>query len=140
MRIVTTGRTGLWDAVCVAGAVVVLTVANAAPARAQAFADLPKALVNYAQADLSPKKACDTLSRFRSKEIEKIQEWQHKIIKEMGKPKMEFNVPITTSEMEDAFNELVGAKLEASGGKLAKRSAVDPFSSNRFAPKDDCGS
>jgi feruloyl esterase len=73
MRIVTTGRTGLWDAVRVAGALVVLTGASATPARAQAFADLPKALVNYAQADLSPKKACDTLSRFRSKEIEKIQ-------------------------------------------------------------------
>ena len=55
-----------------------------------------------------------------SEEIEKIQAWQHKIIKEMGKPKMEFNVPVTTSEMEDAFNELVGTKLDASGGKLAK--------------------
>jgi polyribonucleotide nucleotidyltransferase len=55
-----------------------------------------------------------------SEEIEKIQAWQHAIIKEMGQPKMEFKNPITTPEMEAAFEEIVGGKLKASGGRLAK--------------------
>src|SRR5262252_3256177 len=49
-----------------------LAVATAAPARAQAFADLKAALVDYSKADLEPRKACDALGKFKSKEIASI--------------------------------------------------------------------
>ena len=47
----------------------VLMAAGAAPARAQAFADLKSALVDYSKADLAPRKACEALANFKSKEI-----------------------------------------------------------------------
>jgi hypothetical protein len=54
-----------------AGAVAMMTV-TAMPAHGQAFADLKSALVDYSKADLEPRKACDALSKFKSKEIVKI--------------------------------------------------------------------
>jgi hypothetical protein len=48
----------------------IATVANSA--RAQAFADLKSALVDYSKADLEPRKACDALGQFKSKEISQI--------------------------------------------------------------------
>ncbi|MEO8096073.1 MAG: tannase/feruloyl esterase family alpha/beta hydrolase [Acidobacteriota bacterium] len=49
-----------------------LLVAVAAPARAQAFADLKSALVDYSKADFAPRKACDVMANFKSKDIVKI--------------------------------------------------------------------
>ena len=42
---------------------------GAAPARAQDFADLKSALVDYSKADLAPRKTCEALANFKSKEI-----------------------------------------------------------------------
>jgi hypothetical protein len=42
------------------------------PSRAQVFADAKTALVDYSKADLSPRKACEALSKFKSKEIAQI--------------------------------------------------------------------
>src|SRR5215471_2372718 len=39
------------------------------PARAQVFADLRSALVDYSKADLEPRKSCEALGNFKSKEI-----------------------------------------------------------------------
>src|SRR5215469_11096699 len=39
------------------------------PARAQVFADLKSALVDYSNADLEPRKSCEALGNFKSKEI-----------------------------------------------------------------------
>ena len=39
------------------------------PARAQAFADLKSALVDYSKADMQPRKACEDLGKFKSKEL-----------------------------------------------------------------------
>jgi len=49
-----------------------LVAATAAPARAQAFADLKSALVDYSKSDLEPRKACEALGQFKSKEIAQI--------------------------------------------------------------------
>jgi hypothetical protein len=49
-----------------------LIVISAAPCRAQAFADLKSALVDYSKADLIPRRECETLSKFKSKEIAQI--------------------------------------------------------------------
>jgi feruloyl esterase len=46
--------------------------AMAAPAQGQAFADLKSALVDYSKSDLEPRKACDALGQFKSKEIASI--------------------------------------------------------------------
>src|SRR5689334_4071445 len=46
--------------------------ASAVPANAQVFADLKSALVDYSKADLVPGKACETLSKFKSKDIAQI--------------------------------------------------------------------
>jgi len=46
--------------------------ATATPVRAQAFADLKTALVDYSKSDLEPRKACETLGSFKSKEIAQI--------------------------------------------------------------------
>jgi len=59
-------------AVLFAGLGALLTVATAAPARAQAFAELKNALVDYSKADLEPRKACDALGRFQAKDIAQI--------------------------------------------------------------------
>jgi hypothetical protein len=55
-------------------AVVVAAVlaASASVARAQAFADLKNALVDYSKADLEPKKACEALGQFKSKDIAQL--------------------------------------------------------------------
>ncbi len=50
----------------------VLMFATATPARAQAFADVKTALVDYSQSDLAPRKACEALGKFKSKEIVQI--------------------------------------------------------------------
>ncbi len=44
----------------------------AAQARAQAFADLKNALVDYSKANLEPRKACESLGKFKSAEIAQI--------------------------------------------------------------------
>ena len=43
-----------------------------APARAQAFADAKMALVDYSKADMEPRKTCEAMSKFKSKEIAQI--------------------------------------------------------------------
>ena len=53
-------------------AVAALLVAGVTPARGQAFADLKNALIDYSKADLEPKKACEALGQFKSKEIAQI--------------------------------------------------------------------
>ena len=50
----------------------ILMAAAAAPARAQDFADLKSALVDYSKADLAPRKTCEALASFKSKEIVQI--------------------------------------------------------------------
>jgi len=50
----------------------ILLVVAAAPVRAQAFADLKSALVDYSKSELSPRKACDAMLNFKSKEIVRI--------------------------------------------------------------------
>jgi Tannase and feruloyl esterase len=53
------------------GAAILMAV-TATPGRAQAFADLKSSLVDYSQADLAPRKACEALSKFKAKEIAQI--------------------------------------------------------------------
>src|SRR5437016_869908 len=51
----------------------VIFVAGAAtPARGQAFADLKVALVDYSKADLEPRKDCEALGKFKSKDLAQI--------------------------------------------------------------------
>ncbi len=50
----------------------ILMAAVATPARAQAFADLKTSLIDYSQADLAPRKTCEALGKFKSKEIAQI--------------------------------------------------------------------
>jgi hypothetical protein len=52
--------------------VVILMAAAAISARGQAFADLKTSPVDYSKADLEPRKACDSLGKFKSKEIVQI--------------------------------------------------------------------
>jgi feruloyl esterase len=42
------------------------------PVRAQAFSELKTALVDYSKSDLEPRKACEAMGKFRSKEIAQI--------------------------------------------------------------------
>ena len=51
-------------------AVTVMTAV--ATGRAQDFADLKRALVDYSKAENEPRKACEALARFKSKEIARI--------------------------------------------------------------------
>jgi hypothetical protein len=44
----------------------------AAPAHGQPFSDLKDALVDYSKSDVEPRKACDALGQFKSKEIAQI--------------------------------------------------------------------
>jgi len=53
-------------------AIFLATAVTAIPAHAQAFADLKSALVDYSQADLSPRTACEALGKFKAKEIAQI--------------------------------------------------------------------
>jgi hypothetical protein len=50
----------------------ILIAGSAGPVRAQAFADLKKAVVDYSKADAKPRKACDALGNFKSKDIAQI--------------------------------------------------------------------
>jgi hypothetical protein len=52
--------------------VAVLMLPAVPSARAQAFADVKTALVDYTKADLVPSKACDALGKFKTKEIAQI--------------------------------------------------------------------
>ena len=56
----------------VACAVFLLAAAVSVPGYAQTFADLKTALVDYSKADIEPRKACEALSRYKSKEIAQI--------------------------------------------------------------------
>jgi hypothetical protein len=49
-----------------------IMAATATPVRAQAFADVKTALVDYSKSDMEPRKACETLGSFKSKEIAQI--------------------------------------------------------------------
>lgn len=53
-------------------------------------------------------------------EIEKIQVWQHSIIKERGKEKSVFNAPEASVEMVAAFDEILAPKIAATGGNIGK--------------------
>ncbi len=50
----------------------IVIAATATPARAQDFADLKSALVDYSKADIGPHKTCEALARFKSKQIVRI--------------------------------------------------------------------
>jgi feruloyl esterase len=50
----------------------VLLAASAAPGRAQAFADLKSALVDYSKADAVPREACEALANFKSRDLVQI--------------------------------------------------------------------
>ena len=45
---------------------------SAVPAAGQAFADVKTALVDYSKADLEPRKACEAMSKYKTKEIAQI--------------------------------------------------------------------
>ncbi len=51
---------------------IVCALVTGASARAQVFADLKSAMVDYSKADLAPRKTCETMASFKSKEITKI--------------------------------------------------------------------
>ena len=51
---------------------VILVALGTPSARAQAFADLKSALVDYSKADLQPHKTCEDLGKFKSKELAQI--------------------------------------------------------------------
>ena len=55
-----------------------------------------------------------------SLEIEKIQEWQKKILAEQSKPKQAFTAPDVTPEVEAAFAEIIEPKLKALSGIMSK--------------------
>jgi Tannase and feruloyl esterase len=52
--------------------VLFLVAATATTARSQAFADAKTALVDYSKADMAPRKGCEAMSQFKSKDIAKI--------------------------------------------------------------------
>ncbi len=56
----------------VAASAAMIWVAASVPAQAQAFADLKSALVDYSKSDASPRKPCETLASFKSKDLAKI--------------------------------------------------------------------
>lgn len=53
-------------------ALTLLLATGIIPGHAQVFADLKSALVDYSKADLAPRKACEGLAAFKSKEIVQI--------------------------------------------------------------------
>ncbi len=55
-----------------AALVAMLVATGAAPLRAQAFADLKKAQVDYSKAGVKPRNACESLANFKSKDIAQI--------------------------------------------------------------------
>ncbi|HLQ77095.1 MAG TPA: tannase/feruloyl esterase family alpha/beta hydrolase, partial [Terriglobia bacterium] len=54
------------------GAALALIVVAAIPTRAQVFADLKMSAVDYSKADIDPHKTCDTLGKFKAKDIVQI--------------------------------------------------------------------
>src|SRR5215467_16387990 len=56
----------------IAGALI-LVCASASLARAQAFADLKRAAVDYSRSDLTPAMPCENLSRFTAPDIAMVQ-------------------------------------------------------------------
>src|SRR5512135_906650 len=60
---------GRFTVMSAAFAAAVLIALAATPARAQAFADLKSALVDYSKADFQPRKTCEDLGKFKSKEL-----------------------------------------------------------------------
>jgi hypothetical protein len=52
--------------------IALLLIVAVAPAQAQVFADLKSGLVDYSKADVAPRKACEALNKYTSKEIVKI--------------------------------------------------------------------
>jgi hypothetical protein len=58
--------------IALAVAAVVLIATAPIPVRAQAFAELKTALVDYSKADIEPGKACETLGKFKAKDIAQI--------------------------------------------------------------------
>src|ERR1700683_330528 len=74
-RTKTTRSQTMWSRLATFSTVVgaaILIAAVAMPGRAQAFADLKTALIDYSQADLAPRKACEALGKFKSKEMAQI--------------------------------------------------------------------
>jgi len=55
-----------------------------------------------------------------SQEIEKIQAWQHSIIKERGVDKFVFKAPEASPEMIAAFDEILAPKIAATNGNIGK--------------------
>jgi hypothetical protein len=55
-----------------AACAVIMMALGTPPAHAQAFADLKSALVDYSKADIQPRKICEDLGKFKSKEIVQI--------------------------------------------------------------------
>ena len=55
----------------VLGGIALLTLASI-PGRAQDFSEAKTALVDYSKADLEPGKGCETLGKFKSKDIVQI--------------------------------------------------------------------
>ncbi len=64
-------KTRLWAARAALGAAILMSVA-AIPGRAQDFSDAKAALVDYSNAAMEPHKACETLGKFKSKDIVQI--------------------------------------------------------------------
>ena len=58
--------------ICSTVLLALVAAAVSAPAHGQAFSDLKNALVDYSKSDLEPRKACDALGQFKSKEIAQI--------------------------------------------------------------------
>ena len=53
-------------------AIAALAAVVAIPGEAQVFSDLKSALVDYSKSDIEPRKACEALGKFKSKEITQI--------------------------------------------------------------------
>jgi hypothetical protein len=64
-------RTQLMIVIAIIGTAVLMT-AEPIPADAQAFADVKSAVVDYSKAVLEPRKACEAMGNFKSKEIAEI--------------------------------------------------------------------
>src|SRR5882672_142747 len=67
-----TGKTTTRHRIAGAFTAVLLIATTVVPVRAQAFADQKTSQVDYARADIEPRKACDALGQFKAKDIVKI--------------------------------------------------------------------
>lgn len=68
-------------------------------------------MIEVSSKEISNKTADEGLT-LASKEIEKIQEWQKKIISEIGKPKREFVAPQIPAEVISLFEETIRPKFK----------------------------